>query len=92
MRFQGQWEDEESGLHYNRFRYYDPEATQYLSPGPIGLAGGVRPQGYVADPNGWVDPLGLAGCPHVSAPRQTTYRGVREGPAQVFKDGFKARG
>ncbi|MFQ6553048.1 RHS repeat-associated core domain-containing protein [Aestuariibius insulae] len=62
MWFQGQWEDEESGLHYNRFRYYDPEATQYLSPNPIGLAGGVRPQGSVADPNGWVDPLGLAAC------------------------------
>ncbi|MBK4217701.1 PAAR/RHS domain-containing protein [Paracoccus caeni] len=60
IRFQGQWEDAETGLYYNRFRYYDPEATQYLSPDPIGLAGGVRPQGYVADPNGWVDPLGLA--------------------------------
>ncbi len=69
IRFQGQWEDEESGLHYNRFRYYDPEATQYLSPDPIGLAGGVRPQGYVADPNGWVDPLGLAGCPRRLAGR-----------------------
>ncbi|RNF34517.1 RHS repeat domain-containing protein [Paracoccus methylarcula] len=63
IRFQGQWEDPESGLYYNRHRYYDPDATQYLSPDPIGLAGGIRPQGYVADPNGWVDPLGLAGCP-----------------------------
>ncbi|AUH33705.1 RHS repeat-associated core domain-containing protein [Paracoccus tegillarcae] len=63
IRFQGQWYDEESGLHYNRFRYYDPEATQYLSPDPIGLAGGARPQGYVADPNGWVDPFGLRPCP-----------------------------
>ena len=57
--------DAESGLYYNRYRYYDPEATQYLSPDPIGLGGGIRPQGYVADPNGWVDPLGLAAClPH----------------------------
>lgn len=32
IRFQGQFYDAESGLHYNRFRYYDPEATQYLSP------------------------------------------------------------
>ena len=62
IRFQGQWFDEESGLHYNRFRYYDPEAGQYLSRDPIGLAGGTRPQGYVADPNGWVDPLGLNTC------------------------------
>lgn len=62
IRFQGQWHDAESGLHYNRHRYYDPDATQYLSPDPIGLAGGARPQGYVDDPNGWVDPLGLIGC------------------------------
>ena len=63
IRFQGQWADEESGLHYNRFRYYDAEAGQYISSDPIGLAGGVRPQGYVADPRNWVDPFGLAGCP-----------------------------
>ena len=59
IRFQGQWYDEESGLHYNRFRYYDPEATQYLSPDPIGLDGGMRPQAYVSDPNTNADPLGL---------------------------------
>ena len=63
IRFQGQWHDAESGLHYNRFRYYDPEAMQYISPDPIGLSGGTRPQGYVDDPNGWIDPLGLEGCP-----------------------------
>lgn len=38
-RFAGQWEDEESGLYYNRFRYYDSEAVQYLTPDPIGLTG-----------------------------------------------------
>ncbi|WP_187794956.1 RHS repeat-associated core domain-containing protein [Paracoccus amoyensis] len=62
IRFQGQWEDAESGLYYNRYRYYDVDAAQYLSPDPIGLDGGIRPQGYVVDPNGWVDPLGLAAC------------------------------
>ncbi|MFD2844190.1 RHS repeat domain-containing protein [Paracoccus cavernae] len=62
IRFQGQWLDEESGLHYNCMRYYDPEATQYLTPDPIGLLGGMRTQAYVADPNGWVDPLGLRPC------------------------------
>lgn len=61
IRFQGQWEDAESGLHYNNQRYYDPDAAQYLSPDPIGLLGGSRPQGYVANPTTWVDPLGLVG-------------------------------
>lgn len=59
IRFQGQWEDAESGLYYNNQRYYDPDAAQYLSPDPIGLVGGARPQGYVANPATWVDPLGL---------------------------------
>ena len=60
IRFQGQWHDAESGLHYNRLRYYDPDATQYLSPDPIGINGGTRPQAYVDDPNATVDPLGLS--------------------------------
>ncbi|WP_317246743.1 MULTISPECIES: RHS repeat-associated core domain-containing protein [Pseudomonas chlororaphis group] len=61
IRFPGQYYDEESGLHYNRHRYYDPETAQYLSPDPLGLGGGTRPQGYVDNPLSWVDPLGLAG-------------------------------
>ncbi|TDB42698.1 RHS repeat domain-containing protein, partial [Photorhabdus khanii] len=60
LRFCGQYEDEESGLFYNRFRYYSPETGQYLSPDPLGLAGGVNPYGYVHDPVSFVDPLGLS--------------------------------
>ncbi|MQY49602.1 hypothetical protein GAO09_26595 [Rhizobiales bacterium RZME27] len=60
--FPGQWQDAESGLCYNRHRVYDPDAGQYLSPDPIGLEGGVRPQGYVDGPTAWMDPLGLAKC------------------------------
>jgi len=59
LRFAGQYADEESGLHYNRHRYYDSETGQYLSPDSIGLAGGVNPYGYVHNPLSWVDPLGL---------------------------------
>ncbi len=62
LRFQNQWEDEESGLYYNLNRYYDPESGQYLSQDPIRLEGGLRTHGYVHDPMQWVDPLGLAGC------------------------------
>lgn len=63
LRFQNQWEDEESGLYYNLNRFYDPDSGQYLSTDPIGLEGGLRTHGYVHDPMQWVDPLGLAGCP-----------------------------
>lgn len=61
LRFPGQWADEESGLHYNFHRYYDPATGQYLSPDPLGLAGGLRTHAYVHDPLQWVDPLGLQG-------------------------------
>ncbi|WP_246593415.1 RHS repeat-associated core domain-containing protein [Photorhabdus akhurstii] len=60
LRFAGQLFDEESGLFYNRFRYYLPEAACYLSPDPLGLAGGVNPYSYVHNPTGWIDPLGLS--------------------------------
>jgi RHS repeat-associated protein len=63
LRFQGQHEDPETGLFHNGFRYYDPDAALYLSPDPLGLAGGLRPFGYVLNPTGWIDPLGLAPTP-----------------------------
>ncbi|MEZ4302396.1 MAG: RHS repeat-associated core domain-containing protein [Polyangiaceae bacterium] len=62
LRFQGQYEDEESGLYYNRHRYYDPETGTYLSADPIGLAGGHLPFGYVRNPFLVTDPLGLSGA------------------------------
>ncbi|MFV0624680.1 RHS repeat-associated core domain-containing protein [Sphingomonas sp. ac-8] len=62
LRFPGQWEDAESGLHYNLNRYYDPETGQYLSPDPIGVDGGLRTHAYVHDPLRWMDPEGLAAC------------------------------
>ncbi|WP_217429823.1 RHS repeat-associated core domain-containing protein, partial [Sphingomonas bacterium] len=62
LRFPGQWEDNESGLHYNLNRYYDADTAQYLSPDPIGLAGGMRTQAYVDNPLVRTDPEGLAPC------------------------------
>ncbi|OCC04178.1 hypothetical protein BA190_14965 [Labrys sp. WJW] len=60
IRFQGQWQDEETGLYYNRHRYYDPFVGQYTGPDAIGLEGGDRPHGYVTRPLSWVDALGLS--------------------------------
>ncbi|KAB0508775.1 RHS repeat-associated core domain-containing protein, partial [Pseudomonas koreensis] len=59
LRFQGQYFDAESGLHYNRHRYYDSRLGRYLTPDPIKLAGGLNQYRYVPNPTGWVDPLGL---------------------------------
>jgi RHS repeat-associated protein len=64
LRYQGQVYDAETGLYYNRHRYYDPTLGQYISADPIGLAGGLRPQGYVHNPMEWVDPFGLATRPN----------------------------
>ncbi|WP_394832928.1 DUF6531 domain-containing protein [Pendulispora rubella] len=55
----GQYEDTETGLYYNRFRYYDPSRGDYISQDPIGLAGGLRAYGYPIDPLVWLDPFGL---------------------------------
>jgi len=42
FRLQGQQFDQETGLHYNRFRYYDPVVRRFVSQDPIGLAGGIN--------------------------------------------------
>jgi RHS repeat-associated protein len=63
LRFPGQYADQETGLRYNLFRYYDPQTARYLSPDPIGLAGGADPHAYVPNPLHWADPLGLAPYP-----------------------------
>ena len=64
FRYQGQYEDSETGLYYNRFRYYSPEEGIYISQDPIGIEGGSQLYGYVHDTNGWVDSKGLSkSCP-----------------------------
>jgi len=59
LRFQGQYFDEETGLHYNRHRYYNPGTGQFISQDPIGLLGGVNNYQYAPNPVGWIDPFGL---------------------------------
>ncbi|WP_043486347.1 MULTISPECIES: putative T7SS-secreted protein [Streptomyces] len=68
LRFPGQYHDPETGLHYNRFRYYDPETARYTSPDPLGLAAAPNPVAYVANPHAWVDPLGLCPCTPGTSP------------------------
>ena len=62
IRFQGQYHDVETGLHYNRFRYYAPGEGCYVQQDPIGILGGTNMSAYVSAPTAWIDPFGLAGC------------------------------
>ncbi len=60
FRYQGQYEDVETGLYYNRFRYYSPSDGCHIQPDPIGLAGGNPTlYAYVSDLNLKIDPFGL---------------------------------
>ena len=60
FRFQGQYADVETGLYYNRFRYYSPELGNYISQDPIRMAGNNPTlYGYVFNPNVEADRLGL---------------------------------
>ena len=61
FRWPGQREDPETGLHYNRFRYYDPESGIYISPDPLREAGGLLDYAYPSDVLRGLDPYGLVG-------------------------------
>lgn len=77
LRFQGQYHDEETGLHYNRHRYYDPDSGRYLTQDPIGLEGGVNVYNYPTNPVQRIDPLGLCPCgdPAEIAKKAASYEG-----------------
>ena len=56
LRFAGQYADAETGLHYNRYRFYDPDTGHYLTPDPIGIDSGLNLYAYVTDPVNAFDP------------------------------------
>jgi len=59
FRYPGQYEDAETGLYYNRFRYYSPDEGMYISQDPVGLSGGWSFYNYVTDPNVFIDVFGF---------------------------------
>ncbi|WP_438043737.1 RHS repeat-associated core domain-containing protein [Sorangium sp. So ce128] len=60
LRFLGQYYDDETGLAYNRYRYYDPAVGRYISVDPVGLLGGQNGFSYAGNrPTKMVDPTGL---------------------------------
>ncbi len=62
LRFQGQYLDREIGLHYNTFRFYDPDVGRFTTRDPIALVGGLNLYQYSPNPIGWIDPLGWETC------------------------------
>ncbi|MEV7197878.1 DUF6531 domain-containing protein [Streptomyces sp. NPDC093510] len=60
LRFPGQYDDLETGFHYNYFRHYDPATARYISPDPLGISPAPNPVTYVTNPHRWTDPLGLS--------------------------------
>jgi RHS repeat-associated protein len=60
LRYRGQYHDRETGLHYNMYRYYDPQTARYLTPDPLGLPAAPNHYAYVDNPLAYSDPLGLA--------------------------------
>ena len=60
FRLQNQYYDEETGLHYNLMRYYEPEAGRFVNQDPIGLWGGDNLYHLAPNANTWMDPLGLS--------------------------------
>lgn len=77
LRFQGQYLDRETGLHYNTLRFYDPDIGRFTTPDPIGLAGGLNLYQYAPNPLSWADPLGLMKCsspPKGRKVNRTVYR------------------
>ncbi|WP_259321613.1 RHS repeat-associated core domain-containing protein, partial [Phocaeicola vulgatus] len=83
--FQGQYYDRETGLAYNRFRYYSPKMGMYVSQDPIRLAGGIlNLYGYVSDTNAWIDVLGLLRRPYI---RKSTRQRI-EGQGRILNGVF----
>ncbi|OAJ49363.1 RHS repeat-associated core domain-containing protein [Pseudomonas marginalis] len=78
LRFQGQYLDRETGLHFNTFRFYDPDVGRFTTPDPVGLAGGFNLYHYAPNPSGWIDPLGWAPCGSTTAKLQAHANAARK--------------
>ncbi len=85
LRFQGQYFDAESGLHYNMHRYYSPGLGRYLTPAANRLAGGLNAYLYTPNPTGWVNPLGLTPCP--AGARREPVPEVEDPTSKAWVDG-----
>ena len=88
LRYQGEYFDEETGLHYSLMRYYDPDIARFISKDPIGLWGGLNEYQYSPNPVLWIDPWGLTGA-YIFTDGTTWY--VGKGPEDRMKASQRQR-
>jgi RHS repeat-associated protein len=91
VRFPGHWFDEETGLHYNRFRYYDPSLGRYISFDPVGLIGHYNAYQYGWNPINWFDPFGWHANSRTSTSPNHVYMIVDTQTGTVHKYGISGR-
>lgn len=87
LRFQGEYLDRETGLHYNLFRYYDPDTGRFISPDSIGPAGGLNLYQYASNPIPWIDPWGLSCGPTKAARPQKVVNDLKDFRSRDFRFG-----
>ncbi|MBN3818327.1 hypothetical protein G3N57_17700 [Paraburkholderia sp. Se-20369] len=73
LRYAGQYADDSTGLHYNTFRFYDPDVGRFVNQDPIGLAGGKNLYVYAPNSVTWIDPLGWFGEKPLNSPDVTKW-------------------
>lgn len=93
FRFQGQYEDEETELYYNRFRYYSPNLGNYVSQDPIEFAGNNPTfYGYVYDTNSGLDLFGLNIVTVYHYTSKKSYNKISSQSPYVFKASIPKKG
>ena len=83
FRYQGQYHDSETGLYYNRFRYYSPDEGVYISQDLIGLKGGLNLYSYVLNTNNFIDIFGIAARVPPQTPNSQGVNPVAQRPSSI---------
>ncbi len=86
FRLLGQYFDDETGLAYTRFRYFDPARARWISPDPLGIAGGANLSGFEGAPTTDTDPLGLCATARMKQLAKKAYKNVMEDPEGKFEE------
>ncbi|ENU4479878.1 TPA: RHS repeat-associated core domain-containing protein, partial [Salmonella enterica subsp. enterica serovar Ordonez] len=85
LRFQGQYLDRETGLHYNLYRFYDPDIGKFISGDPISIRGGINLYQYAPNPISWIDPFGLS-CGKVGKVEYRNIQRTKDYTARLLKN------